>query len=559
VLLTFFAALFLLPGLGRMAAHDTTDARYLEVAREMWASGDWLVPRLAGVPHLQKPPLTYWAACAGFAALGPTPFAGRLLEQAAVAATAVLVFAFAARRIGAGAAWIAAGVFLTSGLVFAASRALQTDLFQLLFLTAAMVMLYEGSAGSVLATAAAGGFLGASMLAKGPIALAIAAAVLVPFLVLRRGERRLPWQGIIVGAALFAAIGLPWFLVMVDRDPSLLRWFAERQVLARIAGGGEGHRHGLLYLPAHVLAGTVPWTPVVLLAAWRLRPQLDERSESLDVFLLLWAAVPCLLFELFATKLATYLLPALPATALLAARAIDRGLLEDRRGRRAVALAMIVAAIAAGATCGVLLLARGGAAPTWLERAELAGPGLFALALAAAGSGLLVAARAALSLGPAGSLRIAIPATGVALALGAAAIAPGIADHERDAELVLAVPGAEVIEYGVFAPGLLFYTAELDRFFVAIDARRALLANQHPGAANLGLGRRDVAQRVRRSVPTFVLAKRSHAARLAAELGLHEVRSSARHVLLANPAAAAALALATAEARAPRPDRDRRG
>jgi 4-amino-4-deoxy-L-arabinose transferase-like glycosyltransferase len=57
-----FGALLLLPGLGRLGALDSTDARYLAIGREMWATGDWLVPRLAGVPHLDKPPLTYWAS-----------------------------------------------------------------------------------------------------------------------------------------------------------------------------------------------------------------------------------------------------------------------------------------------------------------------------------------------------------------------------------------------------------------------------------------------------------------------------------------------------------------
>ena len=79
------AALLLLPGLGRMRATENTDARYLEISRAMYASGDWLVPRLAGRPHLDKPPLTYWAASLGYAALGVTPFAGRLLEQLVLA------------------------------------------------------------------------------------------------------------------------------------------------------------------------------------------------------------------------------------------------------------------------------------------------------------------------------------------------------------------------------------------------------------------------------------------------------------------------------------------
>jgi hypothetical protein len=56
-----------------MPALDSTDARYLEISREMYASGDWIVPRLATRPHLDKPPLTYWAAALGYTALASLP------------------------------------------------------------------------------------------------------------------------------------------------------------------------------------------------------------------------------------------------------------------------------------------------------------------------------------------------------------------------------------------------------------------------------------------------------------------------------------------------------
>ena len=93
-----FGALLLLPGLGRMGALDSTDARYLAIGREMWAHGDdWVVPRLAGAPHLDKPPLAYWSAALGYSLFGPNEFAGRFVEQLALIGTALVVYT-AARR-----------------------------------------------------------------------------------------------------------------------------------------------------------------------------------------------------------------------------------------------------------------------------------------------------------------------------------------------------------------------------------------------------------------------------------------------------------------------------
>jgi 4-amino-4-deoxy-L-arabinose transferase-like glycosyltransferase len=537
-----------LASVGRMPAHDTTDARYLEVAREMQASGNWLVPQLAGVPHLEKPPLAYWAAALGFSALGTTPFAGRLLEQLAVVGTALLLLAWARARIGAETGRTAGGLLLTSGLVFVSSRALHTDLFQLFLLTAALLALYEGSQARRGATAAGFALLGASMLAKGPIALLVAIGVVAPFLALRRGERALPAREAWLGAALFAAIGIPWFAYLAARDPGLLGWFFEHQVVSRVSGGAEGHRHGGLYLPAHLLAGALPWAPVALLALWRLRPRPGLRMPAPDLYLMLWALVPCLVFELFATKLATYLLPSFPALALLIALAEARGRLDDPLGRGAIALSVALAGFSALAVAGLLgVQAAGLDAAHWLEPGELEAPAGFAIALAGIGAFTLALASAAARRPPSWSLPRGVLAAGLVFAAGGAALAPGLPDHERDGEIVRSVPGARLIEYGTFEPGLLFYFGDTERFYVAVERRRAAEARHDPRASHLGLRRQDVAAMLRDEQPTFLLAKRAHADALAAELGLLPVRRSRRFALLANPEAAKRLAASRSE------------
>jgi hypothetical protein len=50
--------------LGRQDITASHEGRVAQTAREMLESGDWLVPRLAGKPRLQKPPLPYWCAAA---------------------------------------------------------------------------------------------------------------------------------------------------------------------------------------------------------------------------------------------------------------------------------------------------------------------------------------------------------------------------------------------------------------------------------------------------------------------------------------------------------------
>ncbi|MDI3521485.1 MAG: hypothetical protein PWR04_1473, partial [Anaerophaga sp.] len=57
LLITAMALLFNLNGWG---VTETSEARYAEIAYEMYQSGDYLHPRLLEIQHYHKPPVTYW-------------------------------------------------------------------------------------------------------------------------------------------------------------------------------------------------------------------------------------------------------------------------------------------------------------------------------------------------------------------------------------------------------------------------------------------------------------------------------------------------------------------
>ena len=63
---------------GALGLLEPTETRYGEIAREMLASGDWLAPRLDGIHHFHKPPLAYWSAAGGMALFGVDAFGARL-------------------------------------------------------------------------------------------------------------------------------------------------------------------------------------------------------------------------------------------------------------------------------------------------------------------------------------------------------------------------------------------------------------------------------------------------------------------------------------------------
>ena len=63
----------LLINLGDRPIYKIQEVRIAETAREMLASGDWVVPRYNGELRLQKPPLPYWLTAASYRLAGVRP------------------------------------------------------------------------------------------------------------------------------------------------------------------------------------------------------------------------------------------------------------------------------------------------------------------------------------------------------------------------------------------------------------------------------------------------------------------------------------------------------
>jgi hypothetical protein len=544
VILLALAALLLLPGLGRMRATENTDARYLEISRAMHASGDWLLPKFAGRPHLDKPPLTYWAASLGYATLGVTPFAGKLLEQLALAGTALLIGLAGRRWLGRDASLAAALVFLSSGLVFATSRVLATDLFQLVFFTAAMLAFLRGVTGPARPGSVwlAFALLGASMNAKGPIALFVAAAIWLPFLALTRGQTRVSPRAVAVGLAAFVVLGAPWYLALEAREPGILSYFLRVQLLARVTGEAPDirHLHGPFYLLGSWPLALLPWTPLVALALWRLRPREGwRRADPLDLYLLLWATVPVLFFSIPRSKIATYLLPALPAAALAIGRALETGRLGDRAARIAL-LGCASLASAAALALAAALLWPGALASSRFETELLVARPAFAAALVAVA---MLAFAAVWRLAPASlrAIRATALATGATFALGFTALAPGFASWRDEGLLARSVPGAWLLAYGVDRASALYYFGDVEHYLFAralTEEERGEPRDEDAVAASPEEG----LALLRGEQPVFCLTKAKLAPQLTVASGAAVVRERLGTVLLANPAAQQALA-----------------
>jgi 4-amino-4-deoxy-L-arabinose transferase-like glycosyltransferase len=294
---------------------DPDEGRNAEVAREMAQTNDYVVPHLDGLPYLDKPIVYFAAAAAIMEFTGPTETAARLPAYLATLATIALLAAFARRRWGDEAGWIAGLAYATMVLPLAYARTAIFDSTLTLCTTAALLWFWDERPVAAWAALAVGA------LTKGPIAVAIPLIALVPHALLSGTpvRRLFPWRGI----AAFAAIVLPWFGAVTLKHPDFAHYVFARETLERMTTRSF-HRTAPFwyYLPILPLAA-FPWIVPALARLKHWRAVWNARSEppARDALLLAcWVIVPLLFLSLNQSKLPQYVLPIIPAFALAATR-----------------------------------------------------------------------------------------------------------------------------------------------------------------------------------------------------------------------------------------------
>ena len=371
LLLVACCGFLLFYGLGAFGLLGADEPRYAQVAREMLNRGDWVSPTLNGKPWLEKPPLYYWQAMLAYRvarAFAPAPAENGAMgvparpsrtspandgvsEQTARlpgaldAAIMIAVVYFFLRRYHAGSELDGALITASCAGVIGFAHAASTDMPLTATFTVGLLAWYawfENRRRIDLAIFYL--FLALGMLAKGPVAPALAAVVVILFAAAKRDWRLVLQTLWIPGIVVFFAVALPWYVAVQMRNPEFFRVFILEHNLARFSSNVYHHPQPFwFYLPVFLLA-LMPWTLWLVAAVverirgiWREgREAFASPDDSWALFLLLWMIVPVLFFSASQSKLPGYILPAVPAGALLvteylAARRDVASIVEVRR------------------------------------------------------------------------------------------------------------------------------------------------------------------------------------------------------------------------------------
>jgi 4-amino-4-deoxy-L-arabinose transferase-like glycosyltransferase len=306
---------------------DPDEGRYAEIPREMLSGGDWVIPHLNALVYLEKPPLQYWLIALVFRGFGQNEFSARLCTGLAGYLTLVTVF-LVGRKLWGTDAGVRALLFTSASTLFVMlGHQLTLDMLLSFFLTAGLGCFLVAQARRENSRHWRAWMLGCwaamalAVLTKGLIGVLIPAASLSAYVLWQRDWTLLRRLNVRWGLPLFTVIAVPWFALAAHANPQFLTFFFVREHFQRFLTPIEHRTEPWWFFAPVLVLGIMPWLPqaaraLIVVPGARLgRGQFDAAR-----LLWIWCVFVMIFFSFSDSKLIPYILPVIPALALLCAR-----------------------------------------------------------------------------------------------------------------------------------------------------------------------------------------------------------------------------------------------
>ena len=333
-ILTLLWALIYIPGLFSPPLLDDADSIHAEAAKEMLLRHDYVTLHANGIRYLDKAPLPYWINAASYAIFGVSEFSVRLPLSLSVLVLTIVVFRLGREIAGEEAGFLSALVLVTSIGPYLYTRFFIPDIVVGLWLAISVHLFLrslDAERPSLLLCMSLGAVTGLNVLTKGLIGAVFPIAIFGIYLLWTGNLRHLLKMRPFSTVAAFLAVAAPWHILATLRNPPQgeskgFFWFyfineqVNRYLNKRIPHDYD--RVPLLIFWGLLLLWLFPWSPFLVSGLrrlpvrwrqWRVRMNGEDRAVLL---LVVWALVVVGFFS-FSTRQEYYVLPSLPALAIL--------------------------------------------------------------------------------------------------------------------------------------------------------------------------------------------------------------------------------------------------
>ncbi|WP_152207998.1 ArnT family glycosyltransferase [Marinobacter changyiensis] len=333
LLLLAFAAVMIFTGIGLRSPWPADEPRFAEVAREMVASGQWLIPMRGGEFYPDKPPVFMWSIALFYWLTGNLKVAFLLPSAFCSLLTLGLVFDLGTRLWNQRTGTIAVLLLMIAPQFLIQAQTAQIDAMVACWITVACYGLirhfFTGPAWGWYFAAWA--FMGLGIITKGVGFLP--ALMVIPILVLGLRDRQLfadtlTWRCALGPFAMMAVVAA-WLVPMelyVNNLGTEEALAYRNNILFKQTGERYADSWGHIQPWHYYLVSVIPslWFPLPLLFLALIRPVKEAiRQRPVILVLLAWTALVVVFFSISPGKRGVYLLPALPMFALSIAPALS--------------------------------------------------------------------------------------------------------------------------------------------------------------------------------------------------------------------------------------------
>jgi 4-amino-4-deoxy-L-arabinose transferase-like glycosyltransferase len=317
---------------------EASEARYAEISREMFRSGNLLQPTLLNIWHFHKPPVTFWLTDLGFQLFRVNAFGARFMLQLSLILQGVLIYLISQQLFGVKIRSILATmIYLSFPLSLVSTRNLTTDSFLttlVLGVIYGMTVYYcQRQIWGIYGTAL---MIGIGFLTKGPAIFVVPFGYWCYLIFAHQVKYQIPIKHLIISLLLCVTLGLSWYVLVAQKMPSLTDYFLGRQLADRVLDANTFDRtKPAWFYPLVFSTTTLPWLPIYLASFF---PSGDQRPKNIVLQSLYWLLLPFVVFSLTSSKLIMYLLPMYPGLAMLVAGVISE--MNDHKLKRLTRILM---------------------------------------------------------------------------------------------------------------------------------------------------------------------------------------------------------------------------